>query len=394
MFPSVMLHRHKTEAIRRFHPWVFSGAVKRADKGLQAGDVVEIFSDDGAYLGTGHYGTGSVAVRVFSFVRVNDLQQLWIDKLRSAYQLRKSVGLTDSAFTNTYRLVFGEGDGLPGMIIDWYNGTAVLQAHSVGMHRQAAAFAEALKVVYGNQLKAVYDKSSDALSKAEGTNAVAGEYLFGNPETDVVNENGHAFKIDWIGGQKTGFFIDQRDNRQLLSVYSKGKKVLNTFCYSGGFSVYALKAGAELVHSVDSSAKAIELTNQNIALNALNENKHQSFTADVFDFLRDCTEGYDIVVLDPPAFAKHQSARHTAIKAYKRLNLAALNKMKAGSLLFTFSCSQVVNSEMFTGAVASAAIESGRKISILHQLSQPADHPVSIYNREAQYLKGLVLYVE
>jgi 23S rRNA (cytosine1962-C5)-methyltransferase len=291
-------------------------------------------------------------------------------------------------------LVFGEGDGLPGMIIDWYNGTAVLQAHSVGMHREAASFTEALKVVYGSKLKAVYDKSSDALLKAEATHTAVGGYLFGIPETDLVTENGHTFKVDWVSGQKTGFFIDQRDNRQLLSHYAKGKKVLNTFCYSGGFSVYALKAGAELVHSVDSSAQAIDLTNQNITLNALDGNKHQSFHTDVFDFLRNCTNDYDIIVLDPPAFAKHQSARHTAIKAYKRLNLAAFNKIKAGSILFTFSCSQVVNSEMFAGAVASAAIESRRKISILHQLSQPADHPVSIYNREAQYLKGLVLFVE
>jgi 23S rRNA (cytosine1962-C5)-methyltransferase len=394
MFPSVILHRNKTEAIKRFHPWVFSGAVKKTDQGIQAGDIVEVFSEDGTYLGTGHYGSGSVSVRIFSFTRTQNLPELWKEKLQSAYNLRKAVGLIENKNTNTYRLAFGEGDGLPGMIIDWYNGTAVLQAHSIGMHREAAAFTEALKAVYGAQLKAVYDKSSDALAKAEGIPASAGGYLYGSPTTDHVKEYGHTFKIDWVTGQKTGFFIDQRENRHLLGTLAAGKKVLNTFCYSGGFSVYALAAGAELVHSVDSSVKAIELTNENVRLNQLNENKHQSFTSDVFDFIKDAAEDYDIIVLDPPAFAKHHSARHTAIKAYKRLNLSALKKMKKGGILFTFSCSQVVNTDMFTGAVASAAIESGRKISILHQLSQPADHPVSIYNREAQYLKGLVLFVE
>lgn len=394
MFSSVILHRHKTEAVKRFHPWVFSGAVKKADKGLQAGDLVEVFSEDGTYLGTGHYGTGSVSVRIFTFTRTSNLPQLWKDKLQSAYNLRLAAGLANSEQTNTYRLVFGEGDGLPGMIIDWYNGTAVLQAHSLGMHREAAAFTEALKEVYGTQLKAVYDKSTDALAKAEGVTASAGIYLYGSPATDTVKEYGHTFKVDWIAGQKTGFFIDQRENRHLLGTLSAGKKVLNTFCYSGGFSVYALAAGAELVHSVDSSAKAIDLANENVRLNNLDESRHQSFISDVFDFIRDADTDYDILILDPPAFAKHQSARHTAIKAYKRLNLAALKKIKKGGIIFTFSCSQVVNADMFTGAVASAAIESGRKISILHQLSQPADHPVSIYNREAQYLKGLVLFVE
>lgn len=394
MFPTVTLHRHKTEAVRRFHPWVFSGAVKRFDKGLQGGDVVEVLAEDGSYLGTGHYGTGSVSVRIFTFERTTNLPQLWQHKIQSAYNLRHAAGLTDGNHTNCYRLSFGEGDGLPGMIIDWYNGTAVLQAHSVGMHRAAPDFVKALQGVYGDKLKAVYDKSSDALAKAEKIETTGGEYLFGKPDNDTVSENGHLFKIDWVTGQKTGFFIDQRDNRQLLANYATGKKVLNTFCYSGGFSVYALKAGAELVHSVDSSAKAIALADENVRLNGLDEGRHQSYTADVFDFMKDSATDYDIVVLDPPAFAKHQSARHTAIKAYKRLNLAALNKIKKGGMIFTFSCSQVVNSEMFTGAVASAAIECGRKISIMHQLSQPADHPVSIFNREAQYLKGLVLYVE
>lgn len=394
MFPSVVLHRNKTEAVRRFHPWVFSGAVKRAEKGLQAGDVVEVLAEDGSYLGTGHYGTGSVSVRIFTFTRTTNLPELWKAKLQSAYNLRHAAGLADSQSTNAYRLVFGEGDGLPGMIIDWYNGTAVIQAHSVGMHKAAPDFVQALQAVYGTKLKAVYDKSADALAKAERVETTGGAYLLGTPDTETITENGHLFKIDWVGGQKTGFFIDQRDNRQLLGTYSAGKKVLNTFCYSGGFSVYALKAGAELVHSVDSSVKAIALADENVKLNQLDESKHQSFTEDVFDFMKGSATDYDIIVLDPPAFAKHQSARHTAIKAYKRLNLEALKKIKKGGMIFTFSCSQVVNSEMFTGAVASAAIECGRKISIMHQLSQPADHPVSIFNREAQYLKGLVLYVE
>ena len=394
-FPQVVLHRSKTHAIKRFHPWVFSGAVKRADKGLQSGDVVEVFSDSGEYLGIGHYGTGSVSVRIFSFAEETDLNTLWRKRLQSAYNLRTAAGLTNSLHTNAYRLAFGEGDGIPGMVIDWYNGTAVIQAHSTGMYNQREGFVEALKHVYGSKLKAVYDKSADALSKADkDAETLTGSYLYGEPATDLILENGHGFKIDWIKGQKTGFFIDQRDNRQLLAQYSKGKKILNTFCYSGGFSIYALQAGAQLVHSVDSSAKAIELTEENIKLNEIEAGRHQSYTEDIFDFLRHADEDYDIMVLDPPAFAKSQNARHTAIKAYKRLNQAAIAKMKKGGILFTFSCSQVVDQEMFTGAVTSAAIESGRKISVLHRLTQPADHPVSIYNPEALYLKGLVLYIE
>lgn len=393
-YPSLILHRGKTHAVKRFHPWVFSGAVKRFDKGLQGGDVVEIHSEDGEYLGIGHYGTGSVSARLFSFQREEDLQELWVRRLQNAYDVRKAAGLAGSEHTNAYRLVYGEGDGLPGMIIDWYNGTAVIQAHSIGMHRERHNFAEALKVVYGNQLKAVYDKSGEALRKAdEEVVAHAGGYLWGKEETDIIKENNHQFRINWETGQKTGFFIDQRDNRELLGKYSAGKKVLNTFCYSGGFSVYALHNNAALVHSVDSSAKAIDLTNENVALNG-NADKHTAYVADVFDFMKNAAEDYDIIVLDPPAFAKSQNARHNAIKAYKRLNMEAIKKIKSGGIIFTFSCSQVVDVEMFTGAVTSAAIECGKKVRVLHRLSQPADHPVSIYNPEALYLKGLVLYIQ
>ncbi len=394
-FPAVILHRHKTGAVKRFHPWIFSGAVKKTEGSLQSGQIVEVFSEDGTYLATGHYGKGSVSVRVFSFEKVTDLTQLWRNKLHSAYALRKQIGLTDSEQTNTYRLLFGEGDGMPGLIIDWYNGTAVIQTHFAGMYNERQNFCEALQDLYGSTLKAVFDKSGETLSKVEAlTEVKPAEYLFGKPETDIVKENGHFFKVNWQQGQKTGFFIDQRDHRNLLASYSKGKKILNTFCYSGGFSVYALKAGASLVHSVDSSAKAIDWTNENVTLNGPYENRHQSFAMDVFDFMKQAEEDYDIMVLDPPAFAKSQSARHNAIQAYTRLNHTALKKIRKGGLLFTFSCSQVVTPDMFNGAITSAAIESGRKVQVLHHLSQPADHPVSIYNPEGLYLKGMVLYVE
>lgn len=393
-YPSIILHRSKVHAVKRFHPWVFSGAVKRFDKGLQGGDVVEIHSEDGEYLGIGHYGAGSVSARIFSFSREEDLMELWVRRLQSAYNVRKAAGLAESEHTNAYRLSFGEGDGLPGMVIDWYNGTAVIQAHSTGMYRERENFAAALKQVYGDKLKAVYDKSGEALRKAdEEVAAHEGGYLYGKPETDLIKENNHQFKVNWETGQKTGFFIDQRDNRELLGKYAKGKKVLNTFCYSGGFSVYALHNDAALVHSVDSSAKAIDWTNENVALNK-NADRHQAYVADVFDFMKNADADYDIIVLDPPAFAKSQNARHTAIKAYKRLNMAAIQKIKSGGIIFTFSCSQVVDTEMFTGAVTSAAIECGKKVRVLHRLSQPADHPVSIFNPEALYLKGLVLYIE
>jgi 23S rRNA (cytosine1962-C5)-methyltransferase len=397
-YPALILHNNKVQAIKRFHPWVFSGAVKRKDGNPNQGDVVEVFSEGGEYLGIGHFGTGSVSARLFSFDRVTSLDELWRKKIMDAFMLRRNIGLTESKSTNAYRLVNAEGDGMPGLIIDWYNGTAVIQCHSKAMNAEKDKFVEILKLGYGDRLKAVYDKSAATLhhkpdAESAGPPQHTDAYLYGAPTEKIVLENDHKFKVDWETGQKTGFFIDQRDNRQLLSKYAKGKKVLNTFCYSGGFSVYALKAGADLVHSVDSSVKAIGLTDENIKLNA-SAGTHESFASDVFDFMKTSNEAYDVIVLDPPAFAKGQSARHHAIQAYTRLNQAAFKKIKKGGIVFTFSCSQVVDRDMFTGAVTSAAIDSHRNIKVLHHVSQPADHPVSIFNPEGLYLKGLVVYVE
>ncbi|HLP52223.1 MAG TPA: class I SAM-dependent rRNA methyltransferase [Chitinophagales bacterium] len=399
-YPAVILHKNKTQAVKRFHPWVFSGAVKSREGNPDQGDVVEVYSETGEYLGIGHFGTGSVSVRIFSFDKITSLDELWRQKLMNAFMLRRNIGLTESKITNAYRLVNAEGDGVPGLIIDWYNGTAVVQCHSKAMHAEKEKFVEILKQGYGDRLHAVYDKSTATMHHkpgSEGDLATAAKqsdgYLYGTPQEKIALENNHKFAIDWVQGQKTGFFIDQRDNRQLLSKYVQGKKVLNTFCYSGGFSVYALKAGAALVHSVDSSVKAIDLTNENVKLNQL-EGTHQSYAEDVFDFMKASNEEYDVIVLDPPAFAKGQSARHHAIQAYTRLNHAAFKKVKKGGIVFTFSCSQVVDREMFTGAVTSAAIDSKRNIKVLHHVSQPADHPVSIFNPEGLYLKGMVVYVE
>lgn len=396
-FPSLILHANKSQAIKRFHPWVFSGAVKSKEGNPDQGDVVEVYSEKGEFLGIGHFGTGSVSARLFSFEKTSSLNDLWRKRFQQAFSLRKNIGLTESKTTNAYRLINAEGDGMPGLIIDWYNGTAVIQCHSKGMNAEKEKFVELLKEGYGDRLKVVYDKSAATLHhKAETETANpkhTDSYLYGESSENVILENNHRFTVDWEKGQKTGFFLDQRDNRELLSKYASSKKVLNTFCYSGGFSVYALKAGASLVHSVDSSAKAIDWTNENVQMNSPSAN-HQSFAADVFDFMKTSAEEYDIIVLDPPAFAKGQSARHNAIQAYTRLNQAAFRKIKKGGIVFTFSCSQVVTPDMFTGAVTSAAIESGRTIKILHHLTQPADHPVSIFNPEGLYLKGLVLYVE
>ncbi len=411
-FPTLILHRQKTQAIKRFHPWVFSGAVKCKDGNPDQGDVVEIVSEDGEFLGIGHFGTGSVSARIFSFEKITSLEDIWKKRLQQAFAQRRNIGLTESKTTNAYRLVNAEGDGMPGLIIDWYNGTAVIQCHSKGMSAEKEKFVDILKTGYGERLTSVYDKSAATLnhkmaapgSAEEGTpppaitnHPTTDAYLYSknaSPESSrVVLENNNKFMVDWVLGQKTGFFIDQRDNRSLLSRYANGKSILNTFSYSGGFSVYAMQAGASLVHSVDSSAKAIDLTNQNVKLNNC-AGKHESFGSDVFDFMKTSKEEYDIIVLDPPAFAKAQSARHHAIQAYTRLNQAAFKKIKKGGIVFTFSCSQVVDREMFTGAVTSAAIDSHRNIKVLHHLSQPADHPVSIFNPEGLYLKGLVLYVE
>jgi 23S rRNA (cytosine1962-C5)-methyltransferase len=390
-FPRLILHSRKTDAVRRYHPWIFSGAIKKTEGELREGAIVEVYSEQGEFLASGHYGTGSIAVKIFSYAPVTDLELLFAPKLQAAYNLRQQIGLVDQKNTNCYRLVNAEGDGLPGLIIDWYNGVAVIQAHSIGMYEQRHHIAQHLKNIYGTALKAVYDKSAAILFKQTvDTN----EYLIGESSTGEILEYDHHFLVDWETGQKTGFFIDQREHRALLSRYAQGKKVLNTFCYSGGFSVYALKAGAKQVDSIDSSAKAIELTKENIQANHLDESLHHTYLDDVFTFLKHCDADYDLIVLDPPAFAKNLAARHHAVMAYKRLNQLALSKLNPSGLLFTFSCSQVVVPEYFNGAVMAAAIETGRPTRILHHLTQPADHPVSIYHPEGLYLKGLVIQAE
>lgn len=392
---SVILGSGKDQSPRRFHPWVFSGAIKKIKGPVQDGDIVDVYSNHDEYLGSGHFQDGSIAVRLFSFTQAEGEidANFWEEKIRKAFLYRQQVGLVDQSETNVYRLIFAEGDGLPGLIIDMYNGTAVLQAHSIGMHRNREVIVSALKAVLGNRLTQVYDKSNEALHKQDQYTAVNG-YLFGNGAgTTEVIENGHRFLIDWETGQKTGFFIDQRENRQLLAKYSAGRAVLNTFCYTGGFSVYAGKAGASLVHSVDSSKKAIELTDHNMRLNEL-EQLHTSFAMDTFDFLEDKENVYDLIVLDPPAFAKHMNVKHKAVMGYKRLNAEAIRKIRPSGILFTFSCSQVVDRQLFHNTVMAAAILAGRNVRVLHHLTQPTDHPVSIFHPEGEYLKGLVLHVE
>jgi 23S rRNA (cytosine1962-C5)-methyltransferase len=393
LIAKIILKPGKEAPLKRFHTWVFSGAIKSIHGNILEGDTVEVYSSKDEFLGMGHYQNGSIAVRIFSFEQVNPDNSFWAYKIQQAYKLREVEGLTNSTETNAYRLVHAEGDGMPGLVIDFYNGTAVMQTHSVGMHRIKGDIVMALQEVYGNELKAVFDKSADLLPKElEAKNGI----VFGAPEQNIIKEHGNWFKIDWETGQKTGFFIDQRENRQLLSHYSKGKKVLNTFCYTGGFSVYALSAGAEEVHSVDSSAKAIALTEENVRLNFSTENvNHKSFEADVLKHIKEVGKDYyDVIILDPPAFAKHLSAKHNAVQAYKRLNAEAMERIKPGGIIFTFSCSQVVDKELFNNTITSAAIQVGRKIKILHYLSQPADHPVNIFHTESEYLKGLVIYVE
>jgi 23S rRNA (cytosine1962-C5)-methyltransferase len=392
-FVKIVLKSGKDEAVRRFHPWVFSGAIKKMYGEPQEGDVVEVFSNHDDYLGTGHYQVGSIAVRIFSFQKVDPAEDFWRSKLLSAYQYRKELGLVDSSVTDAYRLVHAEGDGLPGLIIDFYNGTAVMQMHSIGMYLVRDQLANALKDIYGEKLTAVYDKSGETLPKMAKLDQKDG-YLFGSPSSDMITEYGNQFVVDWENGQKTGFFLDQRENRKLLERFSSGKKVLNTFCYTGGFSVYALKAGAADVHSIDSSKKAVELTEKNIALNNIAAGTHQSFQADAIDFLKDIEDKYDVIILDPPAFAKHHDARQHAIQGYKRINLNAIKQIRKGGFLFTFSCSQIIDRSLFNSTVISAAILSGRNVRIIHQLTQPPDHPVNAFHPEGEYLKGLVLYIE
>ena len=388
-YKTIQLKRGKEESLRRFHPWVFSGAILRADKGIEEGEVVRVVTEKGDFIAVGHFQQGSIAVRVLSFRDIVIDDAFWNARLSSALEMRRSIGLADAKTQNAYRLVHGEGDNLPGLIVDVYNKTAVMQAHSIGMHLQRHDIARQLMDVMDGRIENVYYKSETTLPFMEPENG----FLYGGSDENIAMENGLRFYVDWLRGQKTGFFVDQRENRALLEQYSHNKRVLNMFCYTGGFSFYAMRGGAQLVHSVDSSAKAIELTNRNVELNFPGDKRHQAFCEDAFKYLDDMGE-YDLVILDPPAFAKHRAALHNALKGYTRLNQKAMEKMPSGSILFTFSCSQVVTKEHFRNAVFTAAALARRKVRILHQLHQPADHPVNIYHPEGEYLKGLVLYVE
>jgi 23S rRNA (cytosine1962-C5)-methyltransferase len=389
----IFLKPGKEQSLKRFHPWVFSGAIAKSEGKPEEGDPVNVYSADGEFLAMGHCQIGSIAVRILSFEPANPDIDFWKMKIEKAWNLRKSIGITQNTETNVFRLIHAEGDGMPGLIVDFYNGTAVIQMHTVGMFLVREMIVQALKDVIGEQLKAVYDKSAKTLPFKADISAEDG-YLLGEEGESEVLENGLRFKVDWLEGQKTGFFIDQRENRLLVQHFSKNRDVLNMFCYTGGFSFYAMKGSARLVHSVDSSAKAIELTNQNVQLNFAEDTRHEAFAADAFEFMRNIKDKYDLIILDPPAFAKHRDAVHQALQAYKRINTRAFEQIRSGGIVFTFSCSQVVSKEKFREAVFSAAAISGRNVRILHQLTQPADHPVSIYHPEGEYLKGLVLYVE
>ena len=403
-YPRIVLKKGKEASLKRFHPWLFSGAIERTIGTCTPGDIVEIYSVAHEYLGTGHFQDGSIAVKLFSFNQRDIDYSFWKEKIIKAYRLRTLLGLTSSSLTTAYRLVFTEGDELPGLIIDWYNGVAVIQTHNLGMHLIKQDIVNILKELYGETLKAVYDKSSETTllpassSKPEsdkvGKNRIEDGYLYGNQQNGLISETGHIFSVDWVRGQKTGFFLDQRSNRMFAQFYAKDKKVLNAFCYSGAFSVYALKGGATMVHSVDSSKQAIEWVKENLSLNEIETKKHESSVADVKQFLVRTNETYDMIILDPPAFAKHHNITHNALQAYIHINTEAIRKINPGGILMTFSCSQAITREMFRSAIQAAAIETGRKIQVLHTLSQGPDHPVSIYHPEGEYLKGLILEVE
>ena len=389
----VFLKPKKEESLLRFHPWVFSGAIQSFEGQPEEGDLVEVYGANNRYLGIGHFQIGSIAVRILSFQQQEIDQAFWENRIRIAYELRKTLRLTASEHNNTYRLVHGEGDNLPGLVIDMYAHTAVMQAHSVGMHLARHQIAEALKQILGDTLQNIYYKSEATLPYKANLGSEDG-YLLGGDVEDIALENGLRFCVDWQKGQKTGFFVDQRENRSLLEHYAKDRAVLNMFCYTGGFSFYAMRGGAKVVHSVDSSAKAIALTNKNVSLNFPGDPRHQAFAEDAFKYLEHMGSNYDLIILDPPAFAKHKDVLRNALQGYRKLNAIAFEKIKPGGILFTFSCSQVVSKEHFRLAVFSAAAQSGRSVRILHQLTQPADHPLNIYHPEGEYLKGLVLYVE
>ncbi len=388
----IILKSGKEQSIRRYHPWIFSGAIKKITGSPAEGDIVEVFDNKDSFLAVGHYQPGSIAVRILSFEQAEPDLDFFRGRIKSAIDYRSSIGLTDNPLTNVYRLVHAEGDNLPGLIIDYYNGVIVMQMHSVGMYRIRKEIAGILADLLGEKVKAIYDKSEATIPYMSGITGM-NEFLYGESDPVEVSENGFRFKIDWTTGQKTGFFIDQRDNRHLLANFTSGRRVLNMFGYTGGFSVYAMK-NASLVHTVDSSASATALAEENIMLNFGNDPRHKAFQVDAFEYLNDIDRKYDLIILDPPAFAKHNKVLANALQGYKRLNMKAIEQIKPGGIIFSFSCSQVVTRENFRKSVFAAAANTGRNVKILYQMSQPPDHPVNIYHPESEYLKGLVLYVE
>ena len=393
-YKRVYLKSGKEESLKRFHPWIFSGAIAYAEGEPEEGEVVDVYTSKKEFIACGHFQIGSIAVRVLSFAQETVDHAFWVRKLESARALRVALGLIGNPQTDTYRLVHGEGDNLPGLIIDIYGSTAVMQAHSAGMHVCRQEIADALIQVMGDTVRNIYYKSETTLPFKADLLAKENGFIKGGSTDNVAMENGLRFHVDWLKGQKTGFFVDQRENRYLLERYASGRNVLNMFCYTGGFSFYAMRGGAKLVHSVDSSAKAIDLTNENVKLNFPDDPRHQAYAEDAFKFLDRMGDQYDLIILDPPAFAKHRDALRNALRGYTKLNAKAFEKIRPGGILFTFSCSQVVTKENFRNAVFTAAAQAGRSVRILHQLTQPGDHPVNIYHPEGEYLKGLVLYVE
>lgn len=393
-YKRVYLKSGKEESLKRFHPWIFSGAIARVENEPEEGEVVDVYTSEKEFIACGHFQIGSIAVRVLSFVQEPVDRAFWVRKLSCARKVREALGLIGNSQTNTYRLVHGEGDNLPGLIVDIYGKTAVMQAHSAGMHLDRMEIAAALSEVMDDTVQNIYYKSETTLPFKADLLATENGFIRGGSVDNVAMENGLKFHVDWLKGQKTGFFVDQRENRRLLERYAAGRNVLNMFCYTGGFSFYAMRGGARLVHSVDSSSKAIDLTNENVQLNFPGDVRHQAFAEDAFKYLDRMGEQYDLIILDPPAFAKHRDALRNALRGYTKLNAKAFEKIRPGGILFTFSCSQVVTKDNFRNAVFTAAAQAGRSVRILHQLTQPGDHPVNIYHPEGEYLKGLVLYVE
>jgi len=388
----IILKSGKDQSVRRYHPWIFSGAIKKMIGNPAEGDLVDVYDNKDTFLAVGHYQPSSIAVRILSFEQVIPDIDFFREKIREAINYRLAIGIIDDPDINVYRLIHAEGDGLPGLIIDFYNGVAVMQMHSIGFYRIRSEIASILKDLLKDKIIAVYDKSETTIPHMSGITGT-NEFLYGNSDPVIVTENGYKFKIDWTTGQKTGFFIDQRENRKLLEKYSNGRSVLNMFGYTGAFSVYAMK-NASTVHTVDSSLPAIKLANENIILNYGDDPRHQSFQVDAFEYLNNIKNQYDLIILDPPAFAKHHNVLSNALQGYKRLNMRAIEQIKPGGIIFTFSCSQVVTKENFKKSVFVAAANTGRSVRILHQMNQPSDHPVNIYHPESEYLKGLVIYVE